>query len=312
MSASEDLLLVAASSVAAVAVTVFPVPDWVTALVAVPFLLMVPGYAILSALFPFQVGRYGGEEFSAVDVPVLSVATSIAAAIVVGVNLGFTPVPIDERTVVGSLALISLVASGLSLAQRATREGPTPARRRTGRLRGTSQKPGLFDRVEAADIVVVFAVLVALASVALVAGTPQRGETYTELGLLTENESGDLVATGYPEDLSPGEAASLHFTVENSEQETVDYGVVVQLAAVGPNGTVTDRQQVGIHRNRLAAGENWVNQHNVTPLAVRGQVRLSYLLYRGDVPDQPTTENAYRETHLWLTVGTDAADAPDN
>ncbi|WP_415087806.1 DUF1616 domain-containing protein [Natronomonas sp.] len=35
-------------------------------------------------------------------------------------------------------------------------------------------------------------------------------------------------------------------------------------------------------------------------------LRLSFLLYDGDVPAQPTRENAYRNLHLWISVEDDS------
>jgi hypothetical protein len=32
------------------------------------------------------------------------------------------------------------------------------------------------------------------------------------------------------------------------------------------------------------------------------RLRLTYLLYRGAPPQTPTTDNAYRELHLWVNV----------
>jgi len=36
-------------------------------------------------------------------------------------------------------------------------------------------------------------------------------------------------------------------------------------------------------------------------------LRVQYLLYRGDPPAEPTQENAYRSLHLWVDVFEDDA-----
>jgi uncharacterized membrane protein len=40
----------------------------------------------------------------------------------------------------------------------------------------------------------------------------------------------------------------------------------------------------------------------VTPELTGDRMRLTYMLYRGAPPATPTTDNAYRELHLWVNV----------
>jgi uncharacterized membrane protein len=150
--------------------------------------------------------------------------------------------------------------------------------------------------------VVGLAILVTFASVTLVAAQPQRGEAYTEFGLLMENETGVPEASGYPEQIALGESEQMYFTVTNHEMETTEYVVVVQLARTAPTGEVIERAQLDTYNNRTAAGDRWLQEHTVTPVLEGERLRLTYLLYRGSLPDQPTTENAYREAHIWVDV----------
>jgi len=76
----------------------------------------------------------------------------------------------------------------------------------------------------------------------------------TEFYLLTENESGDLVAAGYPTNMTRGESGSLVVGIGNQGHESVEYTVVVELQRVEiVNGTATvfHCAAIGGHRSFL-------------------------------------------------------------
>lgn len=313
-----DLVCSAVFALAAVAVSVWSMPTAVTVAVGLPFLLFVPGYAVTVALFPRRRADatdsdpeddHGG--LSPFERVVLAVVTSVALAVVVGVNLDHTTWSIRLPTVVGVLAAVTVGATGIGFARRywfgrgvglgigfRSSRGPRPA------SEGTRDEPrSLPDGgPSVATVVVAVAVVTALVSVSMVAGTNQRGERYTEFGLLTENEAGELVATGHPTELSVGEPTTFHFAITNEERRTVDYTVVVQLSVVEPGGDVASRTPLERFDERLAAGETVRHEHTVTPTVAGDDLRLTYLLYRGEPPERPTDSNAYRDLHLWVDV----------
>ncbi|WP_411713889.1 DUF1616 domain-containing protein [Natronomonas sp.] len=58
----------------------------------------------------------------------------------------------------------------------------------------------------------------------------------------------------------------------------------------------------------VAHNETWIEERNITVSdeLTGTDLRLSFLLYDGDVPAQPTRENAYRNLHLWISVEDDS------
>jgi uncharacterized membrane protein len=93
--------------------------------------------------------------------------------------------------------------------------------------------------------------------------------------------------------------------VGNHEHESVSYTVIVlaQDVAVENNSTtVLAEQQLRRFQPTVADNETWQRQHTVAPTLTGDTVRLTYLLYRGPPPADPTIDNAYREVHLWVTV----------
>lgn len=143
-----------------------------------------------------------------------------------------------------------------------------------------------------------------------VAVTPQD-EQFSEFYILT-GDDGEFVADDYPDEFTQGESQSLVAGIENHEQETVNYTVVVQLERVEGEGRgteVIEREELNRFETTLGHNETRHIEHDITPTIVGEELRLTYLLYDGKVPEEPTQENAYQNLHLWITVEeTDAQD----
>mgnify|MGYP000518799651 CR=1 FL=1 len=301
--ATVDLLAVVGYTAITLLATLSPLEGVPLAAIAIPFLLFVPGYAVVASLFPTRDPKYEHHRLIATERIVYSVAASICLAIIVGVNLEFTPWPIRPTPVVTALAIVTVLATVIALYRR-YRRTPTGSGQPSNPY-GASRNSGGGtdgDGIQLGTIVVALAVVVTFASVTLVAAQPQRGETYTEFGLVTENETGVLEASGYPEQITLGESEQLYFSVTNREMETTEYIVVVQLTRTAPTGEVIERARLDTYDNRTAAGDRWLQRHTVTPVLEGERLRLTYLLYRDSLPEQPTAENAYREAHIWIDV----------
>ena len=174
-------------------------------------------------------------------------------------------------------------------------------------------------RTDAAlNALLVLSILLAVSSVAYAVAVPEQGESFTEFYLLTEDENSDLVAADYPTEFVAGEGRELVIGVGNQEHETVAYTVVVQLQQVEfdppdeqTNGSaaanvttvrVRETETLGQFETQLAHNETMTRQYTVRPTLVGENMRLAFLLYRGSPPPDPTVDNAYRETHLWINV----------
>lgn len=57
----------------------------------------------------------------------------------------------------------------------------------------------------------------------------------------------------------------------------------------------------------IANNETWQHTHNIQPTMIGEELRLRYLLYKGDPPRDPTRANAYRDLHLWIDVSESSA-----
>jgi len=238
----------------------------------------------------------------------LSFGLSIAITPLIGLVLNFTPFGIRLVPIVLSIGGFTLLASAAAALRR--RELPVEERFRVPyRTWAETTRAELFapdTRLDAAlNIVLVVSLLLAVSSVGYAVLVPKSGESFSEFYLLTENEPGALVADDYPQNFTVGQGQPLVVGIGNHEHERVDYSVVAELQRVSiqNNSTpVRERQELDRFSRTIPANgsANWT--HDVTPTMTGERLRLTYLLYRGSPPADPTVENAYRETHLWVNV----------
>lgn len=294
-----DLLAVVVFTAVAVAVSVSSLGAPLLPLVMLPFLLFVPGYAVVAALFPGQASHAGSANLDGLERGLLSVATSVALAVIVGVNLEYFGFLIRPVPIVVSLSIVSIVAAAVAWYRRLSIDSSSFADDVTPYVSDSSSGS---DGSRLASAAVLVAVLVAILSVGAVAIDPPRGERYTEFGLLTATEDGTLEAAGYPSELALGESEKLHFTVTNNEQQSMEYTVVITLVETNAAGETVERARLDTYRDRLAAGDTWRQEHSVTPVLVGERIRLTYLLYTDSPPSEPTVVNSYRDLHVWIDV----------
>ena len=155
------------------------------------------------------------------------------------------------------------------------------------------------------NVALALAIVLAIASIGYAVALPPQGEEYTDFHLLTENEEGELVADGYPEEIVLGESAELVVGVSNNERSTEEYTVVVKLEEIDVDDDTTSVQRwetLDQFSITLDHGESDQRIHALEPTMVGEDLRVVYLLYKGDVPTEPTRENSYRDLHIWIDV----------
>jgi len=238
---------------------------------ALAHVLFVPGYTLVSVLFPEDSTVDGLERVT------LAFGLSIALTAFLALGLNFTPLGIRLGPIVATHTVF--VLGGLIVA----------AIRRTNLLYSNHSRPEAtpfvvpFDGVlglardiyaeltgEAAEsrleyaltILLVLSIIFAGVSAAWTLSTPRTGEQFTEFYILTEQETPlsnetELVAGGYPTDLTTEESANVVLTVENNEFEQVTYRVVIRLRAPATNRT-----------GRIQAIDDIRTEHNETDAAI--------------------------------------------
>jgi len=313
-----DLLAIAALTVI-VGLFVFVPPLNGTPLrpvVSLAFVLFVPGYTYVSVLFPkrgtvgaLSNGAFTGERqggLGMLERLVFSFGVSVGLTILLGLALGFWIPGITRLNLYAGLA--GLTGVGLPLA--ATRRMRLPADARMGfSLRAVSDRiqSGLAGQETTGKVVTVVlaaTLLVAVASVGAGLGASQDGAV-TEMYLPSENDSGDYVPRDYPETVAEDGNESFALGITNQEGETVEYTVVVLLQQFDDgerDGPPVSETRLQTFSATLDDGETEQVPHSISPPVSGQRYRLTYLLYAGEPPSNPSIDTSYREVHLWIRV----------
>lgn len=319
-----DLLSVLALGVAAAAgILVFDL-TWtpIRLALSLPLVLLLPGYAFVSALFPERAD----DGFSLLERLVLSVGLSLAVVSIAAYVANFTPYGIRLAPVAIAVVGWTVVFAVIGLVRRARH--PPQERYRIRWTAGDSTLPALFsvqqrgintqrgpfepenERQLLLNVFLVFSVLVLIvggAYLAVAAPSLPDTEPHTEYYLLAENGDGELVANALPTELSTGSAEPIYVGIENHEGETQTYTTVVlqQEVTLTDDGSevesVNGEEELDRFETTVQNGETERVGYELSPTA-SGDVHVWFLLYQGDVPEDPSPENAYRATRLTVSV----------
>lgn len=305
-----DLVVAVVATVLADAVILAGAPRPVRLAGAGALLFFLPGYALVSALYPGATARED-DGTAGLGLPArlaLAFGASVAAVALVGlvawqVGDWLTGAGITADSAVALLSLVVVGGCAVAAIRRSRRPREErfalPYGRWASRAReavfGGSRTDSLL------SVALAVSILLSVGAFGYAVATPVDGERYTTASLLTEQPDGDLVAGGYPSELTAGESAEFVLALENHEGADTAYTAVVRVERV-EGGQVTaanelDRLSVGV-----PAGESRTVPHEVTPGMTGDSLRLSYYVYRGEAPATPSPSSAYRHLYVRLSV----------
>lgn len=295
------------------------------------FVLFVPGYALVAALFPeaddsagpdsATDAAEGRKRFRTESTPtaiggperaVLSLGSSVAIVTLAGLVLNYTPWGVRLGPVLLAVSGAAVGTTAIAAARR--RELPprnrfrVPYRRWIAASRTVLRGPDSRADV-ALNVLLVVTVLFAVSGVGYSLATPSAGERFSEVAVLTEDD-GELVAGDYPSTIGLNESRELVFEINNDERRPVDYTVIVTQQNLDGDGneTVVEQRELTRFEAQLDHSQTWRYSHNITPAATGDAVRFVWLVYLdGDVPANPSLENADYSTYLWIDVDDRAA-----
>ncbi|WP_436926715.1 DUF1616 domain-containing protein [Halosimplex amylolyticum] len=281
--------------------------------------VFLPGYAVVAALFPRSSGRSATEDaerdatFDRRIEPTerfgLSFGLSLALVLLIGLVLTYTPWGLRRLPIIVSVSGFSAVAAIVAAVRRAQvpeeERFTVDVRSRIARLHN-----GFLDRSSPLDttlnVFLSVGLLLALCSVGYVFMIPTEGQQNTEFYVLTENESGELVVSDYPQDFNVGETSPVTLRIQNDESKVQEYTIVASLQKIRhTNGTTTvteSRELERIHTTPVERGGTWTREYDIEPTMAGDQMRVAFFLYRGEAPRDPTVKSAYRELRLQVNV----------
>jgi uncharacterized membrane protein len=294
--------------------------------IGVLFVFVAPGYAFVAALFPGVVPDEpeSGSADGGISIPrltrsrervtvgeraVLTVAMSVFIVPLVGLLVNFTPTGVTEFNMTVGISVLTVFLLLIAAARRFM----LPPEERYGtdfastvsRVEGWVRS-GKTPLERVLTVALIVGIILSTSGLVYAVVVPKDGEQFTEFYLMTRDaETGELVADGYPSNLTQGERRVMYIGLTNREHRTIDYTVIMELQRVEvEDGSVTvlQRERLQEFETTVRHGQSWRGEHLFTPTLAGERLRLSYQLYRGELPANPTVDNAYRSVHVWVDV----------
>jgi len=285
----------------AVAIVLLPPGSELRFLVAVPLLFFLPGYAVIALLYPAADSLPVGDMDQTLSRGALSFGLSLAVVPILVLIIGAVAPP-GLTEVLGGIGAGTLLIAQLAAVRRAR----IPGQRRyqpnitAAFQRGQDTLTGRSRAATFAVVLLVTGVILTPGAIVLAMSSPPDAQEFSQFYVGTEDQNGNLTTVEYPDELTA--ETSLTFVVENHEQTTEEYVVVVQLQEVNDTGAVRLNEELGRYEKTVEHGETWRQLHEHAPELTGECLRLQYLLYRDEPPATPTGDNAYRSLHIWVTV----------
>lgn len=291
---------------------------------SIPLILFLPGYALVSALFPdkpnddyrsFDQEKTGlgnplliSGGLEAIERSILSVIFSVALVPAITLFASVTPRGLTLEPVLFGLAVATIVLSLLAIG---SRYRCPPDRRFVPAVSSifpffTRGRRSPYERINVRpyNIAIVIGVGLLLASAGFALANPPQHDGYTEISVETDNVTNET-ETVYNSTYTAGESQELQATITNQEHEERRYTTVVLLQRVnsdGENVTVNESVEMDRQSATVADGDSHRQTFEITPTMQGDDLRLTLLLYDGEAPADPTAENAYRKLHLPIEV----------
>jgi uncharacterized membrane protein len=276
VSRSIDLVLAGAWALATTLVVLLaPFAEPGRIVLGLLFILFLPGYALVAALYPRK------DDLEPLERLALSLGLSIAVVPLIGLGLNYSPWGIRLNPILAFVTLFIVLAAGVAAYRRFT----LPSDEAMG-IPVNLALPR-WPRLRMADRLLGFLLVLALAGLGVgayfLATSSAGSEEFTEFYVLGPEGK----AEGYPSTVGVGDTLTLILGVVNHEGVEASYRIQV---------TVAGRIAVSLDNVRLANKEEWESPLALTTTQPGSNQKVEFLLYKGDegVP--------YRTLHLWLDV----------
>lgn len=281
-------------------------PGWgLRASLTLVTLAMLPGYVLVAIVYPWN-HEHRRDAFQPSHSERVALAFGTSAALLPLLSLIPALLGLEYTPLTALVAIESSLAVGLPIAVY-RRKGVQ--RSAQFRLPLSDWVVGLSEWIRSTSYprrvlrgVLVMSVLVAVVSFGYALTAPQDGERYSTMTLLSENESGDLVAADYPTTVTAREPTELTVAIENERRRETTYTVVVRLERLGEGDTqrITEAERLAGFRQTVARNATWTRQHRIAPTITGENLRLRYYLYVGEPPESVGPETARDYLHIWV------------
>lgn len=240
----------------------------------VPYLLFIPGYAIIVALFP----RKG--ELSGLGRVVLSVGLSFVIVVLTGMFLNYTSFGIRLEPVMYFMFGVVVLTSAIAWLRRLKLEDDE---RFEIVINLSWLSLGKNTGGKALSLVLIIGIIGTLSFLGYLAASPKEGEAFSEFYILGQPGK----SAGYIQNIAVGEEGRVYVGITNHENKDVLYTIKV----------FTDNIEIAsLEPVLLENGKSWEGEVNFTTVAPGEDKKFEFLLYRDN------EVNVYKSLHLWIDV----------
>ncbi len=282
-----DLLFVAGLVILTNIFVLIPVlsESFIRTLISLPMLLFLPGYALISTLFP-EKDRLEGKERVA-----LSIAMSIAIVPLVGLVLNYTSWGIKELSVLAGLSGLTLLLCGIAYIRRAQlsedKTFEVSIKNSSFNLISQFLKNPTSKTESILRIFLVLSFILLIGSIGYVNIVPHEKDSFTEFYMLGPEK----MAKNYKTEYIQGESGTYIIGITNKEYKTMNYTMDVRLE----NKSLplpTNLQNIVLEQNKTFEAPLVV-----TPSVEGKNMQLEFLLFNETEKNTP-----YRDLRLWINV----------
>ncbi|MDP4197098.1 MAG: DUF1616 domain-containing protein [Bacteroidota bacterium] len=253
--------------------------------IGLPFVIFLPGYALIAALFPAK------SDLDGIERTALSFGLSIAVVPLIGLGLNYTPWGIRPFPILISLSTFIFIMCGLAYLRRAklpeTETFNIPFRETALSLKSEIMENSESKLDRALTVFLILSILLSVATLVFVVVSPKEGEHFTEFYLLGPQGKADNYTTNY----TLGQSGTLIVGIVNHEYRPINYTMEVRL----------ENKSLALPENvkhiTLANNDTWEEPVTLIPPFEGQRMKLEFLLYNETDKSTP-----YRDLHLWIDV----------
>jgi uncharacterized membrane protein len=314
-----DLIICMLGSIILLPITFLDIDETIRLIIGLPFLLFIPGYILIFALFPTKKTDKGIDILERIA---LSFGLSLAIVTLIGLALNYTPQGIRLEPIL--LSIIFFIMSVGSIGVYRWIKTTLDERFTISINILLPQSEHTLDK--ALLLLLITSIIIATASFIYIGITPPTAEKFTEFYLL----GSEGTAEKYLRNISVGENATVIVGIANHEYRTINYTVEVWLInqttqyneTTNTNETLyhhmwfMDKLLVMLPHVEINLDDPWKPQwqFNYTfNLSKQGTFELAFLLYNSSTENysnasdykdiaEEKIKDAYREIHLWINV----------